>query len=190
VQTRRAKTLPETKAPQREPFSFSATGDPMPLDPDQLAPADPAWRDLPWARSAPEVAGTAAESPISPAEELAARRRAQRKANKASGAEFERNSAEKLAALKLEFAPQITVETPSRARTRLDFMARDPMTDKIMCIECKSSETAPIKPGQRRAFREILKDGATIVGKGKPGFPGGMKVSPNQVQIWRPSRQP
>ena len=120
----------------------------------------------------------------------AARRRAQLEVNKAAGAEFERSSEEKLAAQNLEFGPQVTIETPSGSQTRLDFMARDPMTDEIICIECKNSESVPIRSGQRRAFQEMLRDGATIVGKGKPGFPGGTKIPPTRVQIWRPSRQP
>jgi hypothetical protein len=108
--------------------------------------------------------------------------------NKAAGAEFERNTEEKLKELKLEYAGQITVETPSGVRTRLDFLARDPVTGEIIGIECKGSATARFTRGQRQAHQEILRYGATIVGEGKPGFPGGMKIPPTRVQIWRPSR--
>jgi hypothetical protein len=55
-----------------------------------LGAAPGAWRDLPWARSAPKVAGPLVESELSPAEQLAARRRAQLEVNKATGAEYER----------------------------------------------------------------------------------------------------
>ncbi len=146
------------------------------------------WRNVPWARGAPAVAEPLAESELSPAEQLAARRRAQLEVNKAAGAGFERDTEEKLKELKLEYAGQITVETPNGVRTRLDFLARDPVTGEIIGIECKGSATARVTRGQRQAHQEILRDGATIVGEGKPGFPGGMRIPPTQVQIWRPSR--
>jgi hypothetical protein len=149
-----------------------------------------ALRDLARRRSAPAVAEPLAESELSPAEQLAARRRAQLEVNKAAGAEFERSSKERLVSQKLEFGPQVTIETPGAARTRLDFIARDSVTGEISCIECKGSETARTRRGQERAFEEMRKHGATIVGRGKPGFPGGMKIPPTQAQIWRPSRQP
>jgi hypothetical protein len=106
--------------------------------------------------------------------------------NKTAGATFERTIAEKLSEQRLEFAQQITVETPSGARTRLDSLVRDPVTNEIICIEAKSSKTARVTRVQRRAFNEMLRDGATIVGDGKPGFPGGMKIPPTKVQILRP----
>ena len=165
-----------TKGTAAEPWARAAGG--------ILGAAANTWRALPRARSAPAVA----ESELTPAEELAARRRAQLEVNKAAGADFERNTEEKLKELKLEYAAQITVETPSGVRTRLDFVARDPITGEIIGIECKSSATARVTRGQRQAHQEILRDGATIVGEGKPGFPGGMKISPIRVQIWRPSR--
>jgi filamentous hemagglutinin len=48
---------------------------------------------------------------------------------------------------------------------------------------------APVTTDQSNAFREMFRDGATIMGKGKPGFPGGMKIPPTQVKIWRPESQ-
>ena len=169
-----------TKGTAAEPWARAAGG--------ILGAAANTWRDLPWVRSAPAVAEPLAESELSPAEQLAARRRAQLEVNKAAGAGFERDTEEKLKELKLEYAGQITVETPNGVRTRLDFLARDPVTGEIIGIECKGSATARVTRGQRQAHQEILRDGATIVGEGKPGFPGGMRIPPTQVQIWRPSR--
>jgi len=168
-----------TKGTAAEPWARAAGG---------ILGAASTWRDLPRALSAPEVAEPLADSELSPAEQLAARRRAQLKVNKAASAEFERGSEEKLKEQDLEYAPQITVQTPSGARTRLDFIARNRITGEIMCIECKASEDAPVTTDQSHAHQEILRHGATIMGVGKPGFPGGMKIPPTQVQIWRPSR--
>jgi hypothetical protein len=169
-----------TKGTTAEPWARVAGG--------ILGAAANTWRALPRALSAPEVAEPLAESELSSAEQLAARRRAQLEVNKAAGTEFEQNSEEKLKDGKFEYGPQVTVETPSGARTRLDFIARDPITGEVICIECKSSETAPVTTAQSHAHREMLRDGATIMGQGKPGFPGGMKIPPTKVQIWRPSR--
>ncbi|AUG01695.1 hypothetical protein CXQ81_14125 [Pseudomonas sp. 09C 129] len=57
---------------------------------------------------------------------------------------------------------------------------------EISCVECKSSEIAPLTKNQKKAFPEIEKTGATVVGKGKPGFPGGTTIPPTRVEIIRP----
>ncbi|EPW3854497.1 hypothetical protein QZJ98_13645 [Acinetobacter baumannii] len=59
-----------------------------------------------------------------------------------------------------------------------------------LCIECKASETAPLTKNQTKAFPEISKSGATIVGKGKDGFSGGTKIPPTEVIISRPDILP
>jgi hypothetical protein len=80
---------------------------------------------------------------------------------------------------------QITIETESGVRTRLDFLTQDPLTGEIGCIECKASPTAPLTGNQTLAFPEIGESGGTIVGAGKPGFPGGMQIPPTPVEIIR-----
>jgi hypothetical protein len=146
-----------------------------------------AWRTLAGTRSAPALAGPLAESELSPAEQLAARRRAQLQVNKAAGAAFEeRTAAELNQQEEIEFARQITVQLPSGARVRLDFVTRNRVTGEIRCLECKSSPTAQVTTDQDAAFREMEQDQATIMGKGKPGFSGGMKIPPTQVEIKRP----
>jgi len=57
------------------------------------------------------------------------------------------------------------------------------LTGEIGCIECKASPTAPLTGNQTLAFPEIGESGGTIVGAGKPGFPGGMQILPTAVQI-------
>jgi len=83
-------------------------------------------------------------------------------------------------------APQITVELPSGVQTRLDFVTRNRMTGKIRCMECKSSPTAPMTPNQAQAFSEMEQNEAIVVGEGKPGFLGGMKIPLTRVEIRRP----
>jgi len=50
----------------------------------------------------------------------------------------------------------------------------------------KSSATAPVTSDQDVAFSEIEQHKATIVGKGKLGFPGGMEIPPTRVEIKQP----
>jgi hypothetical protein len=69
----------------------------------------------------------------------------------------------------------------------LDYLIRDPTTNTIRCIECKSSATAPLTPNQEIAFPEIEEGGATIAGAGKPGFPGGTRIPPTKVEVVRPA---
>jgi hypothetical protein len=151
-----------------------------------LGAAPGALRDLPWERGAPKVAGPLPQSELSPAEQLAARRRAQLEVNKAAGAEFENRTATDLARQGANFARQITLETKSGLQTRMDFLSRSPGVNKIRCLECKASKTARKTANQERAFEEIEKSGATIVGAGKPGYEGGKKIPATQVEILRP----
>jgi hypothetical protein len=107
--------------------------------------------------------------------------------NKAAGAAFE--DATKVALMQqeeIEFAHQVTAELPSGARVRIDFVTRNRVTGEIRCLECKSSPTARITTDQTAAFREMEQYAATIMGKGKPGFPGGMSIPPTQAEIRRP----
>ncbi|WP_454867065.1 S-type pyocin domain-containing protein [Pseudomonas lini] len=105
--------------------------------------------------------------------------------NKKQGKAFEDDSYGEYSKTKPEAAREVTVKTDSGVKTRIDMMGRD--TDgEISCVECKSSDTAPLTKNQKTAFPEIEKTGATIVGKGKPGFPGGTKIPPTRVEILRP----
>jgi hypothetical protein len=121
-----------------------------------------------------------------PAADLAAARRAQLAINRAAGSAFEQSTALELQRRALEAGPQLTLELPSGVRIRPDFVTRDPVTGEIGCVECKSSSTAPIRSNQARAFSEMERTGATIKGKGKPSFPGGMQIPPTRVEVRRP----
>ena len=117
--------------------------------------------------------------------EIAARRAAQLAANKLAGKAFEDATAEGFIGTGIEYGPQVTIKTQSGASYKLDFMTRDPETGVIGCVECKSSPTAGFTPNQLRAIPEIEDSGATVVGAGKPGFPGGMNIPPTTVQVIR-----
>jgi hypothetical protein len=105
--------------------------------------------------------------------------------NRAAGAAFEQSVGAELEQSGVSVGQQITVQTQSGVRTRLDFLAQDPQTGEIACIECKASQTAPLTQNQTLAFPEIRQTGGTIVGAGKPGFPGGTQIPPTAVQIIR-----
>ena len=105
--------------------------------------------------------------------------------NKAAGTEFEDKTYDGFSEEMEESGQQVTVKTDSGTRTRLDMIGRDKNGD-INCVECKASDTAPLTRNQKRAFPEIERSGGTIVGKGKPGFPGGTVIPPTRVDIVRP----
>ncbi len=83
-----------------------------------------------------------------------------------------------------EVGREVTAKTKSGVRTRFDMLGRD-ADGNISCIECKSSDTAPLTRNQKLAYPEIEESGAVVVGKGKPGFPGGTVIPPTKVEIVR-----
>lgn len=106
-------------------------------------------------------------------------------ANKAAGAAFEQAVEAQLSQSGYTIGQQVTIETESGVRTRLDFLTLDPLTGDVSCVECKASSTAPLTTNQKLAFPEIAQSGGTVVGAGKPGFPGGTTIPPTTVQIIR-----
>ncbi|CAI8823728.1 MULTISPECIES: S-type pyocin domain-containing protein [unclassified Pseudomonas] len=108
--------------------------------------------------------------------------------NKVAGAAFEEESYSGFSEEMEESGQQVTIKTESGTRTRLDMIGRDANGD-IACVECKASETAPLTRNQKRAFPEIEQSGGRIMGKGKPGFPGGTQIPPTRVEILRPPQK-
>ena len=110
-------------------------------------------------------------------------RKDQLEKNKKSGEDFEMEIYQKK--VKQDFKPQrqITVKTKSGVKTRLDIISKEGGLD--VCTECKASITAPLTKNQKKAFPEIERTGATVVGKGKPGYPKGTKIEPTKVIIER-----
>jgi filamentous hemagglutinin len=105
--------------------------------------------------------------------------------NKAAGEAFELDKMAELKQTNSDVVQQVTVKTASGTKTRIDLMSRD-AGGNIVCTECKASDTAPLTKNQKIAFPEIEKTGAVILGKGKPGFPGGAQIPPTKVDIVRP----
>lgn len=106
-------------------------------------------------------------------------------ANKAAGDAFEQQVLGQLQQVQSGVVQQVTVKTQSGVRTRIDLMGRD-VNGNIVCTECKASATAPLTRNQTAAFPEIQQSGAVVVGKGKPGFPGGTQIPPTKIDIIRP----
>lgn len=107
------------------------------------------------------------------------------RSNNAQGKAFEDQVEKNLSKQGLNVGKEITVKTQSGVRTRLDFLTKD-KNGNIGCVECKSSPTAPLTRNQKQAFPEIGQSGATVVGKGKPGFPNGTYIPPSEIKIKRP----
>lgn len=105
--------------------------------------------------------------------------------NKAAGDAFESQVMGQLQKTQSGVVQQVTVKTQSGTRTRIDLMGRD-ANGNIVCTECKASATAPLTKNQRIAFPEMQQTGGVVVGKGKPGFPGGTQIPPTKVNIVRP----
>jgi filamentous hemagglutinin len=105
--------------------------------------------------------------------------------NKAAGEAFEVQTMGKLQETQTGVVQQVTVKTQSGTRTRIDLMGKD-AGGNIVCTECKASATAPLTTNQKIAFPEIQESGAVVVGKGKPGFPGGTQIPPTTVNVVRP----
>ncbi len=80
---------------------------------------------------------------------------------------------------------QLTIKTDSGVKTRVDIAGRNSNGTPCL-VECKSSPGAPLTPNQTKAFPEIEQSGGTVMGQGKPGFPGGTRISPTPVKVKRP----
>ena len=83
-------------------------------------------------------------------------------------------------------SPQVTLRTQSGRKIKMDFMGLHPPNDQIGTVEVKGSDTARVRKSQRETHEEIEKSGATVVGKGKPAFPGGTVIPPTKTRVVRP----
>ncbi|HWR33874.1 MAG TPA: RHS repeat-associated core domain-containing protein [Chitinophagaceae bacterium] len=108
--------------------------------------------------------------------------------NAAKGAAFEKvvvndvvKSGEK------NVAEQVTIKANNGVKTKVDVASRTE-TGTIKLREAKASETAPLTKNQKSAHPSIAQSGGTVVGKGKPGFPGGTPIPPTKVEVVRPKK--
>jgi len=67
----------------------------------------------------------------------------------------------------------------------MDVVSKD-ASGNVVLQEAKSSATAPLTPNQAAAHPEIGQTGGTVVGQGKPGYPGGTQIPATKVQVVRP----
>jgi len=108
--------------------------------------------------------------------------------NAAKGAAHEAKVLENLNQTQTGVVGQVTVKTESGVKTRLDAVGMDSTTGAAKLTEAKSSATAPLTRNQKAAHPEIAQSGATVVGQGKPGVPGGTKIPPTEVDVIRPEK--
>jgi filamentous hemagglutinin len=109
-------------------------------------------------------------------------------ANAAQGASFEAKVVQNLEASGTQtgIAQHVSVRTQSGVRVVVDVAGKDAGTSAIRLTEAKSSATAPLTRNQRVGYPEIAQSGGTVVGAGKPGYPGGTRIPPTRVNIVRP----
>ncbi|MCU5666207.1 pre-toxin TG domain-containing protein [Bacillus cereus] len=118
---------------------------------------------------------------------LKARRQKQAAINRTSGDKFEAELKTSLESTG-EFetvVKQLTLETPSGIKTRVDLVALGKENSKINLYEAKASLSAPLTKNQKLAFPEIEEFGAIVKGKGKPPFDGGTEIPPTKVEVIR-----
>jgi RHS repeat-associated protein len=109
----------------------------------------------------------------------------QLRVNQASGKAFEKSVVQATKSTDTKVVEQVTLKTESGAKTRMDVVSTD-VSGNVRLQEAKGSATAPLTPSQAVAHPEIEQTGATVVGKGKSGYPGGTKIPPTKVEIVRP----
>jgi RHS repeat-associated protein len=109
-------------------------------------------------------------------------------ANYAQGKAFQDAVAAETAQTNTNVVQNLTLKTESGVKTVMDVVSKDGAGNTVL-QEAKSSATAPLTNAQKAAHPEIAQSGATVVGKGKPGFPGGTKIPPTTVQVVRPKQQ-
>lgn len=110
-------------------------------------------------------------------------------ANRKQGQKFENQHFSKFARKYTYAERQITIETSSGIKTRVDEIALD-KSGNIIINELKSSTTAPLTGNQASAFPDILKSGGVIKGAGKGIFKGGFTIpAGTEVKIIRASHR-
>lgn len=105
------------------------------------------------------------------------------KNNQINGKKFENTMFQKWQKKKGNTQKQITLKVKDGTKVVADMIRRH--NNKFSITEFKSSITAPLTKNQKKAFPQIEKYGAIVVGKGKPGFEGGTKIPPTKVFIKR-----
>ncbi|MEX0425884.1 hypothetical protein KDV38_19455 [Providencia rettgeri] len=108
--------------------------------------------------------------------------------NSEKGKAFEQKHYEKYQQENVTSQREITIKTENGTKVRVDMIGKD-KNGVINCVECKSSQTAPLTDNQKTGYPDLEKNGGIIVGEGKPGFEGGTKLPPTKVEIVRPEKE-
>jgi len=165
--------------PEAADRAFSMAGASM-VEPGQRGPA------IGRGPITPDVAP--APAPLEPSPSA---QKTQLQTNREVGAAFQAQVAAQAATTQTGVVQELTVVTPSGVKVRIDLAGRNATTGTVELTEAKSSATAPLTKAQKQAFPEIQQAGATVVGKGKPGFPTGTVIPPTTVNVVRPpEKQP
>ena len=93
-----------------------------------------------------------------------------------------------LSKLKGSFGSQLTLQTKSGIRVRLDFAYRD-SNGRYVFIEVKSSKTASFTANQRAGYREIAESGAYVRGKKGKSFFGVDEIGPTDTYVVIPNQK-
>ena len=106
--------------------------------------------------------------------------------NKARGTAYEQQKFEEFSVKNQHAVQQITIETKSGYKTRVDAIGID-ANGNVVIEEYKSSATAPLTHNQEFAFEEIKTSGGNVVGTGKDIFTKGYPIpAGTKVEIIRP----
>jgi RHS repeat-associated protein len=108
--------------------------------------------------------------------------------NAEKGASFEQSVVEATKATDTNVQQQVTLKTDSGVKTKMDVVSTKP-SGGVRLQEAKSSGRARLTTNQAAAHPEIEKSGATVVGQGKPGYPGGTRIPPTKVEVVRPTQE-
>lgn len=85
---------------------------------------------------------------------------------------------------------QVTIKPNQAGAKNVRVDATSVKKGKINLTEAKSSSTAPLTKNQKSGFPIIQNSGGTVMGKGKPGIPGGTQIPPTKINVVRPKKNP
>ena len=105
--------------------------------------------------------------------------------NAKAGKAFEQQAVSAVKKEQTGVVEQLTVKAQSGTKVRLDAAGKD-ASGNVALTEAKGSATAGLTKNQKKGFPEIQQGGATVVGKGRPGYPPGTQIPPTPVRVIRP----
>ena len=103
-----------------------------------------------------------------------------------AGRRFEEKGRRYFGRTEQDYKQQVTIVTDKGTRFRIDYIKVERIGIEnqrtvFRLREFKASQNAPLTPNQKRGFAELEKYGGRVVGRGKPGIPGGTRIPPTRV---------